>query len=722
MKTHIFTTTLLGAVGIVTAANQASMDMDSWCITYLSTYLAPVSNQASALPSTKREAEESIATDSRRLPLVPSIPLTFGRNTSTPMTRSILSENNQDASTLDTSLISLQSTDTSRPSPVSAETSDLNVKPTGSLTDELATTSTLIQDLSSTASTNVFPTSSSMTEPAGRSIILQVSISDNERRVRNKRATGGFVGIDNPDVCTFAAIFNLAEGQLFDGGVPIYYSGEEFKDLAGQGIPSGDSITTTFATPDKFLVFRNSGLPNGDAGFCQDSNGQVYITFTERPPGCIPVNLAVYNVEQCQDGRLIGDADLTSTPYDIVTSETVIPEAISSESVTSIEGISSVVETQSIESESEGLLMSTSAMVSSRETDSSAKPSSFTTTIPTSGIAPAQSSIFSQHPTISTLSETTSPRTLDMTSGTISSIDISPIDTTTTADTTTASELEAINTDSTTTEDQQTTDSPTVTEDTTSATPIPTFANLPCNDLDSPYQDPSGVSFDILCNNQPRAYIPLENIQTDSFTACVKFCAEDTRCAGLQYLKNTRLCGMFSNSFDGYEETTEIDVAIRILDDGSQITTNSDTTTAQDPTTIADTTTTALSTTTAADPVPPFVEASCNEVSSPYDDPIGVSFDVLCNYGIYGNDLIDILPGNVFTACVRHCALDDRCAIVHFDRPVSLCVLYSDFEEYFDDIQFDAAIRKSGDENPTTTEDTTTTALFTTTDADSVPA
>jgi hypothetical protein len=42
-------------------------------------------------------------------------------------------------------------------------------------------------------------------------------------------------------------------------------------------------------------VFRNSGLPNGDAGFCQVSDGQVYITFTTGPPGCVPVNLAVYD-------------------------------------------------------------------------------------------------------------------------------------------------------------------------------------------------------------------------------------------------------------------------------------------------------------------------------------------------------------------------------------------------------------------------------------------
>lgn len=196
---------------------------------------------------------------------------------------------------MDTSFVSVQSTGTSPVSLTSAETSDLNVEPTGVLTDELATSSASIQDLGSTASTDTFPTSSSINQPAGRPIIFRVSIPDNERRGLHKRATRGFVGIGNPDVCTFAAVFTLAEGKLLDGGVPVYYSGEDYKDLAGQDIPSGDSITTTFTASGGNLVFRNSGLPNGDASFCQVSNGQVYITFTTGPPGCVPVNLAVYD-------------------------------------------------------------------------------------------------------------------------------------------------------------------------------------------------------------------------------------------------------------------------------------------------------------------------------------------------------------------------------------------------------------------------------------------
>jgi hypothetical protein len=303
---------------------------------------------------------------------------------------------------------------------------------------------------------------------------------------------------------------------------------------------------------------------------------------------------------------------------------------------------------------------------------------------------------------------------------TTSSIEVSSVDTTTasepettttepetpTTDVTTDSEA-TINTDTTTTEDQSTTEIPAVTEDTTSAAPVPTFVNLACSEVSSPYEDPSGVSFEILCNNQPRGYAPLDNTQVDSFTACVKFCAEDTRCVGSFYLKNVRVCGTFSDSFAGYEATPDIDVALRIPDDVTQITTNGDTTTAEDPT-ATDATTAAISTTTAADPVPPFVEATCNEVSSPYEDPIGVSFEVLCDTATYGFNLIDAPFGDVFTACVRYCALDDRCVVMYFDRPASLCLLFSDFAGSFPDPQFDGAIRASGGGNPVTTDGQTT--------------
>jgi hypothetical protein len=120
-------------------------------------------------------------------------------------------------------------------------------------------------ELESVVSTNTMPTSSGIIEPEGRSIIFQVSIPnipDNEKRSVNKRVSGGFVGNDNPGTCTFANVFNLADDQLFEGGVPIYYSpGEDYKELSGQEIPSEGAIKSTFMVSGQRLVFKNPSCP-----------------------------------------------------------------------------------------------------------------------------------------------------------------------------------------------------------------------------------------------------------------------------------------------------------------------------------------------------------------------------------------------------------------------------------------------------------------------------
>ncbi|CAG7565874.1 unnamed protein product [Fusarium equiseti] len=160
----------------------------------------------------------------------------------------------------------------------------------GSLTEPIDTSSAI-------------PTSTGIVEPPGRAVIFLIEeTTDNQKRDINKRATGGFVGADNPEPL----------GSQGDGALP-------------QG-----AITKTFATFGRKLVFRNSALPSGQAGFCQDASGETYITFTSSPPGCIPVILGVYDgednsdafanihtnydrVEQCQNGRLVGVETSTSS-------------------------------------------------------------------------------------------------------------------------------------------------------------------------------------------------------------------------------------------------------------------------------------------------------------------------------------------------------------------------------------------------------------------------
>ncbi|KAF5554664.1 trichodiene oxygenase [Fusarium mexicanum] len=202
---------------------------------------------------------------------------------------------------------------------------------TGFLTETIDAPSLPVSDIPSSALT----TSTSIVKPPGRSVIFLVQASSNQERKIQKRETGGFVGADNPDVCTFALTFNLGDSQLFVVDLPIIYAGEDYKAL---GIQEEDSfvqgaITRTFGVSGGTLVFKNSGLPNGEAGFCQDSSGQVYITFTTSPSGCVSVALDVYGVTECQNGRLVGFETSTSTlaiSTEASTGETGIAENVSS--------------------------------------------------------------------------------------------------------------------------------------------------------------------------------------------------------------------------------------------------------------------------------------------------------------------------------------------------------------------------------------------------------
>ncbi|KAG5746867.1 hypothetical protein H9Q70_010441 [Fusarium xylarioides] len=305
MKSYIVSTILLGSAGIASAAEYPSIVMDTWCITYLSTYLA----QISALPG-----------------LSPSRQLTFFGNSSTD-TATV--SNTYDQSLIASESVTAFGLTTLDISPTQAQ-SDPEAPSSGpisgSLTDTIITPSLSATEITSSA----FATSTGIVEPRGRSVIFLVQASSNQERGIKKREIGGFVGADDPDVCTFALTFNLGDGQLFVGGLPTFYAGENYKAL---GVQDEDSfvqgaITRTFGISGRTLVFRNSGLPNGEAGFCQDSSGQVYITFTASPPGCIPVTLDVYNSEnthasavsnanldaatECQNGRLVGSETLTS--------------------------------------------------------------------------------------------------------------------------------------------------------------------------------------------------------------------------------------------------------------------------------------------------------------------------------------------------------------------------------------------------------------------------
>ncbi|KAK2681538.1 hypothetical protein RAB80_003331 [Fusarium oxysporum f. sp. vasinfectum] len=139
-----------------------------------------------------------------------------------------------------------------------------------------------------------------------RSVVFRVipELQDTKRDLQ-VRAVGGFVGSQS-EICAAAAIFNLVQGRLLDGTWPIYYNGEGFKELRGQpGALPRDAVAETFVDEDGFLQFFSSVLPNGEAGFCQEAeSGQVYITFTASPPSCQSIRLSITGVDECRDGDI----------------------------------------------------------------------------------------------------------------------------------------------------------------------------------------------------------------------------------------------------------------------------------------------------------------------------------------------------------------------------------------------------------------------------------
>ncbi|KAH7183503.1 uncharacterized protein B0J16DRAFT_416555 [Fusarium flagelliforme] len=248
MKGHVAAFALLSSiVGAVNVRDIHQEDPATWCITYLSTYIAPISfHSALPRPSANSSGSELVST---------------------------------------------------------GITPDTTLPPSAA-------------DTLSSSATGSAPTSASF-EPNGQRIILLITPSGGN----TKRDVGGFVGDDNPDICTFATVFILGQGGLSQDGVPFAYLGNGYQKFDSSPALPIDPITTTFSSEGGVLKFANSALPNSQASFCQtSSDGQVYITFTSKPSGCVPVALNVYAAERCVNGRLDGVDATTTGPQSFVSS------------------------------------------------------------------------------------------------------------------------------------------------------------------------------------------------------------------------------------------------------------------------------------------------------------------------------------------------------------------------------------------------------------------
>ncbi|KAF5235688.1 hypothetical protein FAUST_6919 [Fusarium austroamericanum] len=532
MKSRILIASLLGSVGIVVAAGYGQVEVDTWCITYESTYLVPVFNQGS-LSSTK---------DSGRLPIPisPSLRPTFANNTSNP-TRSALSTNLVDS---DTSLIDSQSV-------AAAVSTSLDVAPTEAqfgpttenLTDEGITS---LIALDSTATTDAIPTTS--LAAAERSVIFQIVVPDNNKRDINRRSTrAGFVGNDNPKTCTFASTFVLSQVQVVDND-------------AGQ------------------LVFRNTALPNGEAGFCQTSDGRVYMTFSGEPAGCVQVTLAVYDVAQCQNGQLLGDTFTSTAPIG-ESSETTVSQENNSE-VTAITGhakaSSSGALLESISSEDSTNAVKSTASLSSAittatlpefhltqssilsEDKSTDEPPSSRQTVFTDSEDSTSSGNISTGSTTTVSEEETTSNASERTPETTNDIQTSSMESTATTDMETTATEATVNSDTVTISDTITTTKAgsTATEITTALATTTSSAAKPCSDLKSPYIAISGDPFTIACG---KCYFAISAIiapfTAESFTSCIDVCSLESECEAVDYLRTQKVCYLFA--FD--DRTTLVD-------------------------------------------------------------------------------------------------------------------------------------------------------------------
>ncbi|KAF5563677.1 hypothetical protein FPHYL_5075 [Fusarium phyllophilum] len=668
MKSRIILTTVLGASGALSTANHGEMSLGTWCVTYLSTYLVPVANPGRSTGAS-------------------SLQPTFAGNSSVTVTQS------QNVLTFDTSVITSDATEVSSSvevEPTEAQSgsetesqgeltsgttviasgdatgvsSSAAIEPTqtqsgsetvsfdsttGTPTDQITTS------LGSTVSSDALTTSTGIIEPPGRSVIFLISAPDTRKRQNTDK---GFVGDNNPSICSFAESFNFAENQLFENGVPFFYNGEDYKELTAGTAPPAGAVTRLFTTAGRSLQVD---FPGGTAGFCQASDGRVYVTFASGPAGCEAVSLEVYDESQCQNGRLVG-IDTTTSAIETTTSE-----GINSESATSVEG-PTATETTALSSESIAASSSTALTQSvgpvSQTTESEVStaasssaiesiPSSSTTSIAVSDVStlsPASSSVLDESTTDevfptrapslistsvqaeeSTLIQPTSQASSETTeSGTTSSEERSSdvaLETTTEA---TTSGIETTAVDETITEIQTTAEAATESETTTAETSVPS--------------DETSTA-DVTSVDSSAAATTSEGSTSEASTT-----AEETTTLETTTAESTTA-----------ESTTEES-------------------TTQEPTTTAETTTDTPTTTTTSAAATTTAALTCADLPNPYTDSNGNIYNLACNTNVDTAQLVDQITTESFVDCMEACSGRSQCDGVEWESSNSQCTLINEID------------------------------------------
>ncbi|KAK2686432.1 hypothetical protein QWA68_014839 [Fusarium oxysporum] len=600
MKSQILIWTLLGARGVLAGADHGEMRMETRCITYLSTFLVPVSSPGQ---SNGRLTEPSSLQD-----IAGNSSVSVIQTESQSALRTVVASGTTEVST------------SSGFESLSVESQLTQVQPgseTPITTEKITSTSTAV--LESTFSTVSLIISTGIIEPPGRIVIFLIreSTPNTQKRSFNRRQNTDkrFVGNGSPDTCTYAESFNLAQEQLFIDGVPLFYNGQEYTELRARPVPPVGAVTRIFITSGRLLEIRNPDVPDG-AGFCLVRDGTVDVTFTSGPAGCVPIILEVYDKRQCQNGRLVG-LDTTTSAAETATSTS---KAISSGSSNNIEAKDTSTAESSYENATESSSISqyqsvapiseptTSSKASTTKSSSASTSSSFTTGITTSeasteptvsspvpresstegvslttaltltsavstsgeteestsikpassekseaGITSSEDSTSSVEPETSTVesttaaseSETTTVQTATSTESTTSEISTSESTTleTSTSESSTlqSSTLQSTSSESTTNRPsttivQTTSNSPTTT--TLGATPTNTDE---CTALSNTYIASNGDRFDLSCSSNV-VFLSGGGSEQADLVDCLEDCSTDPGCEGVQYTKANQNC------------------------------------------------------------------------------------------------------------------------------------------------------------------------------------
>ncbi|KAH6980185.1 hypothetical protein EDB82DRAFT_539824 [Fusarium venenatum] len=408
--------------------------------------------------------------------------------------------------------------------------------------------------------------------------------------------------------------------------------GESYKELSGQDLPTSGSITKTFEDSGR-LVFRNSGLPNGQAGFCQTPDGIVYVTFTNGPVGCIPVELVVYDVTRCQDGQLVGEDDVTATASETISQDTTTPGQPDSEVTSGIEDATTV------------------EITSSNSKDSTSQPGSIGSSSQTSDIDASDI----------VLSETTGPSGSSI-SATMS-ISQSEISATDTVDP--SSELGPTSSSSTTDWPDDTTsvaldttdfDTMTAGTATTDTTTMSSGAPNPgCANTNNPYTASNGVTFTLACNTIVSSIL-LEQLESTNFISCVQACSENEACVAAELFRPTSTCLLFSYVYEGSAEDNDTrDVAFKnpVIADTTTATTDASATNSNAP------------------------KPECTSTDNPYTVSNGVTFTLYCDTTTNGFAPVRFFTAENFILCMQACSEIETCVGVEFNRLNSACVTVS---------------------------------------------